>query len=257
MKNKLVKILAVSALSAALMAGCGEAEAEATKADDTDVVVEEKEAADAEAEETKSGELTFSDLQDNFVILNDCYNKVEELYKDDAVAQDDNVESLLTEAKGIIDEMGELTEDQFDGSDDMVKLNDSMATMIDALSAIVDKMQPAEAEEAPAEETSDVSFVDGFYATDGDAEYVLAFYESANGDVAYLTDGQSDVFAAYTVENATTDDGDEYLLVTVGNLSLGYIEDGEDIYLVDDEGNVYGAARLTEEQAAEFVADAE
>ncbi len=253
MKNKIVKILAVSALSAALMAGCGEAEAADTTAE-TKVAVEEEEAA-----ETESDEFKFSDLQDNFVILNDCYNKVEELYNNDAVAQDDNVESLLTEAKGIIDEMGELTEDDFSSSEDMIKFNDTMADMIDALGAVVDKMQPADAaEEAPAEEeASDVSFVDGFYATDGDAEFVLAFYESADGDVAYITDGNKEAFAAYTVENDVTDEGNDYLLVTVGDLTLGYVEDGDDIYLVDDEGNIYGAARLTEEQAAEFVADAE
>ncbi|MBP5609407.1 MAG: hypothetical protein J6X66_14210 [Lachnospiraceae bacterium] len=255
MKNKIVKILAVSALSAALMAGCGEAEAAADAAE-TKVAAEENE--ETETTETSSDEFAFSDLQDNFVILNDCYNKVEELYNNDAVAQDDNVESLLTEAKGIIDEMGELTEADFSSSEDMIKFNDTMADMIDALGAVVDKMQPAEAaEEAPAEEASDVSFVDGFYATDGDAEYVLAFYESTDGDVAYITDGKDEAFAVYTVENAVTDEGNDYLLVTVGDLTLGYVEDGDDIYLVDDEGNIYGAARLTEEEAAQFVADAE
>ena len=37
--------------------------------------------------------------------------------------------------------------------------------------------------------------------------------------------------------------------MTVGQTQLGYYEDGEDIYLVDVDGNVYAAGRLTEEEA--------
>ena len=66
-----------------------------------------------------------------------------------------------------------------------------------------------------------------------------------------VNDGTNEAFAEYTVENAATDDGTEYLLVTVGGLQLGYYEDGEDIYLVTED-SVFAAARLTEEEAEEL-----
>ncbi len=109
-----------------------------------------------------------------------------------------------------------------------------------------------EAAEGEEEVASDISYVDGFYANDGTKDFMIAFYESSDGDVAYVNDGENEAFAEYTVEEDTTDDGTAYLLVTVGGLKLGYIEDGDDIYLVDDEGSVYAAARLSEEEAEEL-----
>ena len=101
-----------------------------------------------------------------------------------------------------------------------------------------------------AEEAADISFVDGFYANDGNGrDFMIAFYEGAAGDVAYVNDGTNEVLAEYVVEEAALDDGTEYLLVTVGQTQIGYIEDGEDLYLVDEDGNIYAAGRLTEDEA--------
>lgn len=122
-----------------------------------------------------------------------------------------------------------------------------------------DELAPA-SDPAPAAQTQtadtteaknpDIRFVDGFYANNGNgSDFMIAFYESDAGDVAYVNDGTNEVFAEYTVESAQLDDGTEYLLVTVGATQIGYIESESDIYLVDDEGNIYGAARLTEEEA--------
>ena len=68
----------------------------------------------------------------------------------------------------------------------------------------------------------------------------------------YVMTETNEAIAEYVVENATLDDGTEYLLVTVGQTQLGYYEDGDDIYLVDDEGTVYAAGRLTEAEADEI-----
>ena len=102
-----------------------------------------------------------------------------------------------------------------------------------------------------------ISFVDGFYANKGDTDFMILFYENAPGDVAYVYDGENEAFAEYTVENASLDDGTEYLLITVGNTQMGYVEDGNDLYLVDDEGNIYAAERLTEQEAEELYNAAE
>lgn len=104
-------------------------------------------------------------------------------------------------------------------------------------------------EEEVAEAASDITYVDGFYANNGESDFMIAFYENAPGDVCYVNDGTNEVLAEYTVEEATLDDGTAYLLVTVGQTQLGYYEDGEDIYMVDTDGNVYAAGRLTEEEA--------
>ena len=252
------------AMSATLFTACGGSKAEepAPAQETAEAPAEEsapaQETAEAPAAETPAAEeseggLTFEDLQDNYAILSDVYNQVEELYMNDQIAQDDEVESLLTEAKGIIDEMGEATEDDFASQDDYVQMNDSMATMIDALGKIVDGMTEADSAEGASDaEAGDVTYVDGFYANSGDSDFMIAFYEGAAGDVAYVNDGTDEVFAEYTVEQAQLDDGTEYLLVNVGATQLGYYEDGDDVYLVDSDGNIYAAAHLTEEEADEL-----
>lgn len=98
-------------------------------------------------------------------------------------------------------------------------------------------------------DASDVSYIDGFYANNGGEDFMIFFYESSDGDIAYINDGTNEAFAEYTVENAELDDGTPYLHVAVGNLSLGYYEEGDDIYLITEDGDVYAAERLTEEEA--------
>lgn len=97
--------------------------------------------------------------------------------------------------------------------------------------------------------TADIKYVDGFYAADGQGkDFYIAFYEGGAGDLAYVNDGKDEVVAAYTVEKQNLDDGTEYLLVNVGNTKLGYYEEGANIFLIDNDGHVYNAARLTEDQ---------
>ncbi len=100
-----------------------------------------------------------------------------------------------------------------------------------------------------ATSTSDIKYVDGFYAADGQGkDFMIAFYENAPGDLAYVNDGTNEVVAEYTVEKQNLEDGTEYLLVNLGNTKLGYYEEGSNVYLIDNDGHVYAAARLTEEQ---------
>ena len=70
--------------------------------------------------------------------------------------------------------MGEATEDDFAGEQDMVDMNDAMATMIDALGKIVDGMETTDAGES-SDASGDVTFVDGFYATDANGnDFMIA-----------------------------------------------------------------------------------
>ena len=194
-------------------------------------------------------------LQQNFATLSDLYQTVEDLYMhNDGIAQDDDVEDLLESAKEVIDEMGDLDENDFDGEDDMIQLNDSMVTLIEALGGIVDRMTIDDEDDDEDDDDVEMSYVDGLYAADGNGrDFVILFYESDEGDYAYVNDGTEEAIDQYTVENAELDDGTEYIEITVGGLSLGYVDDGDDVFIIDlSDGTIYAASHLTEDEAESF-----
>ena len=65
-------------------------------------------------------------LQDNFAALTDVYNEVVDLYNNDGIEPDGEIEDLLNQAKDVIEEMGELDENDFNDESEMEQLNDSM-----------------------------------------------------------------------------------------------------------------------------------
>ena len=120
----------------------------------------------------------------------------------------------------------------------------------EAVDQAVDAAVAEEAVEEAVDAAAGISYVDGYYANDGNGtDFMIAFYEGDAGDLAYLNDGTNEVVAEYTVENAQLDDGTEFLLVTVGGAQLGYFEGEDGVYIVDDEGNIYAAGALSEEEA--------
>ena len=164
MKRFLALSLSALMLCGALTACGGSTETEApapaeTSAPAADTAAPAADAA-APAADTASTEgpkasgegFTFADLQDNYALLSDLYDQVEAAYMDNSIAQSDEVEANLTEAKDLIDQMGELTEADFADEKDLLEMNDAIYNMCEALGAIVDKMEAAPAEEAPAEE---------------------------------------------------------------------------------------------------------
>lgn len=124
---------------------------------------------------------------------------------------------------------------------------EELSSEIDA--AVDEAVAEEVVEEAVEEEVSEISYVDGFYANDGSSDFIIAFYENAPGDVCYINDGTNEVLAEYVVEEAALDDGTAYYLVTVGGTQLGYIDDGDNVAIIDTDGNLYAAAHLSEEEA--------
>ena len=251
MKKKLMALVMAGVMSVAVLAGCGN-NAEAPAA----------------GTEAASGELTFADLQSNYALLQDAYQQVEDLYMNDGIAQSDDIEALLAEAKDVIDQMGEITEDQLPSQADMKSINDSMVSLVDSLGKIVDGMEVvdnsgAEAEteveaDGEGEEAADVTYDGGYYVTDGESEYVLAFFETSDGAAfAYVSDGSEAVYAEYEVGEEELEDGTPIVTITVGGLTLGYFEDEEgNVYLVNAaDGSVYVAAELDEASAAALIAE--
>ncbi len=128
------------------------AQTEAPAADTADTAAPAADTASTEGPKASGEGFTFADLQDNYALLSDLYDQVEAAYMDNSIAQSDEVEANLTEAKDLIDQMGELTEADFADEKDLLEMNDAIYNMCEALGAIVDKMEAAPAEEAPAEE---------------------------------------------------------------------------------------------------------
>ena len=194
-------------------------------------------------------------LQDNFAALTDVYNTVVDLYNNEGIEPDDDVEDLLNQTKEVIEEVGELDEDDLDDESEMEKINDTMVTLLEALGGIVDSMSYADDEDDDDEDDNpELAYVDGVYANDGNGrDFIILFYTSDDGEYAYVHDGTEEAIAQYTVEDAELDDGTEYEVVTVGGLSIGYIDDGDDVYIVDmDDGTIYAASHLTEDEAEGF-----
>ena len=193
-------------------------------------------------------------LQDNFAALTDVYNEVVDLYNNDGIEPDGEIEDLLNQAKDVIEEMGELDENDFNDESEMEQLNDSMETLIDALGDVVDSMSYADDEDDEEDDNPELAYVDGLYANDGNGrDFIILFYTSDEGEYAYVHDGTEEAIAQYTVEDAELDDGTEYEVVTVGGLSIGYIDDGDEVYIVDmDDGTIYAAAHLSEDEAEGF-----
>ena len=171
MKRFLALSLSALMICGALTACGGSSDAETPAPAETAAPADTEKPADAEkpAEEAKTEKkeakastegFTFADLQDNYAILSDLYDTVEAAYMDESIAQSDDVEANLTEAKELIDQMGELTEADFADEKDLLEMNDAIYNMCEALGAIVDQMEEAPAEaEAPAE-SEEITFAD-------------------------------------------------------------------------------------------------
>ncbi len=136
MKKRVLAVLFASVLACSMLMACGDEEATA--------VAEEATEAAAEA----SSEFTFEDLQENYAAMTEAYDAVEKLYMDDAIEQSDDVEELLTEAKDVIDQMGELTEDDFANESELLDMNNSILDILNALDKIIDMMDTTDAASA-------------------------------------------------------------------------------------------------------------
>ena len=153
-KRVLALILSTVMTCGLLMTACGGAE-EAPAAN-TEVVEEEAPAdsaddaadsADDAADDTSTAEGTdFAEIQENYALLADAYNAVVDAYNDDSIQQSDEVENDIAQAKELMDELGNLSEDDFQSPEDYVTMNNAILDMCTVLNGILDKMEPASAE---------------------------------------------------------------------------------------------------------------
>lgn len=151
MKKKLIAMLLAVTLGASMLTACGGGDAKAEKkeepakesvqaadeAKDVEVEEETEEVAEETVEEAAEDEVSFEDLQELYASLADNYNAITELYLNENIQQDDDVEEVLNKAKEIIEMMGEATEDDFPDNASRVKMVEAMMAVNEKLGELL------------------------------------------------------------------------------------------------------------------------
>ena len=276
MKKRIMTLAIAGVMSMAVLAGCGEeapaetvvaeptaeaTEAEATEAPEapeaTEEVSEDVEAVFVDGYYANDGEtdmmLAFFEVGDaDIAYVTDGENEFCSEYTVEEAETDDGDAYLLVSFTDVDAKLGYI--DNGDGEYYLVDEEGNIYAAaqlteddVEALYAIVLGGSDAE---ATASDDSEYTYDSGFYVTDGSSDAVICFFAGADGSqVAYINDGENEAFAEYDAEEAELDDGTPYVLVTVGDETLGYFTDGEDSFIIDGDGNVLGAAELSEAEA--------
>ena len=134
------------------MTACGGSKETPAAQNDVSVQAEADTVEDAEAEETGAKEMcsdeTFASLQEVFGLLTDLHNQTVDLYSEDQIAADADLEDALNQSADAINQMGELTQENISEDDALVLLN-AMETLADALYAADEAMMGEVTESTP------------------------------------------------------------------------------------------------------------
>lgn len=96
-------------------------------------------------EGTASGSTAISDadwdaLQNNYAALVNAYNEVAKLYNSEQIKANKDIEALMTQAKSLIEEMGEIKREDLTASQGQ-ELNEAMKNIAEALLKIIESME--------------------------------------------------------------------------------------------------------------------
>lgn len=137
--KKLLALILCGALTLSMTACGGSKTEEAPAAQEEAAVVEEPAEAEAEVSEEMCSDETFAALQEIFGYLTYLHNQTVDIYTDDQIAADPELEEALNESADAINQLGELTQEEI-SEDDALALVDAMETLADALYAAVEEM---------------------------------------------------------------------------------------------------------------------
>lgn len=149
MKKKLLAVLLCGVMAMSVLAGCGSSNASSSSASasaseasvsasaeasaEASTAATDTQATDADANAACSDE-SFAAIQDAYASLVQAKDAVTEYYvNNDAVAQDDNVETVLNKAQEYIDYVGEIEQTSLT-ENDALELVNSMLEVAQALS---------------------------------------------------------------------------------------------------------------------------
>lgn len=102
-------------------------------------VIDEMELAEGDAAKDVVSDETFAELQKNYGILTETYNVVAEAYNSDEIEANGDIENTLNQAREIIEQMGEITQENITEAD-AVELTEAMVDIIEVLDLVVDAM---------------------------------------------------------------------------------------------------------------------
>ena len=172
MKKKIVSVVLAIVMTTTLLTACGgnkeasapaaapqtEAQAPApAPAETLAPAANDDTKTDAADGEMVSDEI-FEMMQENYELLTQLYDAVAELYNSDEVAANPEIEEAMAEARDILEQMGEITQDTLT-EENAITINDAMSNLIDAFDFIVGDMELVEgADAADGEMVSDETF---------------------------------------------------------------------------------------------------
>lgn len=244
MKKKILAVLICTMVSVNLLAGCGSSDepaAEATQAAVTKEADEEEAVTETAASDDMCSNDDFEALQDAYAALAEEYNTVVDMYKNnDDIPQDDEMESLLGQAKEYMDTVGDInqtditTADAEEIADSMVMVAEGLAQAAEALGIM------AENGSASAEMCSDDDFAalqEAYaYLTE---EYNMIVDEYTNNDSipqdddleSYLADAKSLIEEMGEIEQTSISNADaETLADSMTTVAESLAEVAESIF---------------------------
>lgn len=280
MKRKLLVMLLVGVMALSALTACGGKKGEEAPAEpnvDVEEDIEAEAATDEAAEEAATDEMmsdeTFAGLQESYAAMEEAYNAVLELYSAEEIAANADIETALTEVKAVMDEMGELSQEEMTEADAGV-LAQSMLDLLETMDALIEGMEVVEEDAAEGDFTLlDVTsdMIDAaIYVGDEESELVLSLFTIPDGTpmcsmLEYSPSAETGDIAcgAYTAETETDADGIAWTYLTFEDVyegktfEMGFGEsDAGECYLVLPSGDIYEAQYLNQEEAIAYMGTA-
>lgn len=142
MKKKVLALLICAMVSVNMLAGCGSSddyEESVTQEEVTEEETEEFEEDSTASDEAVSDE-SFEALQEAYAYLVEEYDMiVDEYMNNDNVEQNSDLESYLSEAKDLIEQMGEIERSSLSEAD-AATLAESMTTIANSLAEVAEQV---------------------------------------------------------------------------------------------------------------------
>lgn len=276
MKKKLVAMVLAGIMAFSMLTACGGKEEAETSSEEVVAVGEEVEAEAPVQEEAAEGMMsdeTFAGLQESYTAMVEAYDAVLALYSSDEIAANAEIEEVLTEVKAVMDEMGELSQEEMTEEDAGV-LSQAMLDLLDAMDALIEGMEVVEEGAAEGDFTLlDVTadMIDAaIYVGDEESELVLSIFTIPDGTpmcsmLEYSTASESGDVAcgAYAAATETDEEGVAWTYLTfddvyTGNtMEMGFGEtDAGECYLLMPSGDIYEAQYLDNEEAINYMGTA-
>lgn len=102
------------------------------------------------------------------------------------------------------------------------------------------------------EVSSEIQYLGGLYAADGESDINMAFFLSSGELVVIVQEGANYYYGSYTLEDVVLDDGTMYSEITVEGKKFGYQFDDDTAasgIIVDQDGKIHKAIKLDESVA--------